>query len=252
MPPTEVCVIHPGALSASSWARLASHLPAGTPVKVLELETISGFWAADPELTVEALAERLRPRLVIPRERVLVGWGVGGAVADALSAPSRRVVVLDGVAPGATATPGEADLLRSFAMYAGARRGRPLEIDPAYLRTGLEPALAHILDAARASGALREDTTPASVKRCYERHAARVLRDHRLVTGYEPSGAPLTVVKATKSIAPASPALGWDRFAPVELLASGGDHYSMLTDAASAAQLAMLLRRWLTPGFIAA
>ena len=45
MPSTELCVIHPGALSASCWARLASHLPAGTPVKVLELETINRFWA---------------------------------------------------------------------------------------------------------------------------------------------------------------------------------------------------------------
>ena len=85
-----------------------------------------------------------------------------------------------------------------FAMYAGARRGRPLEIDPAHLRAGLEPALAHILEVAGASGALRVDTTPATVKRCYEQHAARVLRDHRLVAGYEPSGAPLTVVKAAR------------------------------------------------------
>ena len=90
------------------------------------------------------------------------------------------------------------------------------------------------------------------MRRCYEQHAARVLRDHRLVAGYEPSGAPLTVVKAANSVAPDSPALGWDRFAPVELLASGGDHYSMLNDPASAAHLAMLLRRWLTPLFEAA
>ena len=250
MPLTEVCVIHPGALSASSWARVASHLPAGTPVKVLELETINPYWAADPTLTVEGLAERLQPRLAIPRERVLVGWGVGGAVADALDAPSRRVVVLDGLAPGALkAEPDEAQLLRSFAMYAGARRGCPLAIDPARLREGLEPALAHILDVACGAGALHMDTTPATVRRCYEQHAARVLRDHRLVAAYRPSGGPLTVVKAAHSLAPDSPALGWERFAPVELLGSGGDHYSMLTDAASAAHLAMLLRRWLTPAF---
>ena len=253
MPATEVCVIHPGALSASSWARIASHLPAGTPVKVLELETVNGYWAADADLTVEALADGLRPRLAVPRERLLVGWGVGGAVADALATPTRRVVVLDGLAPGAlNSEPDEAQLLRSFAMYAGARRGRPLDVDPARLAEGLEPALAHILGVASSAGALRLDTTPAAVRRCYEQHAARVLRDHRLIAGYEPSGAPLTVVKATHSLAPASPALGWDRFATVELLASGGDHYSMLTDAASAAQLAMLLRRWLTPAFSSA
>jgi hypothetical protein len=78
MPATELCVIHPGALSASCWARLASHLPAGTPVKVLELETVNRFWAADLSLTVAALAERLRGRLGATRApRVLVGWGVG-------------------------------------------------------------------------------------------------------------------------------------------------------------------------------
>jgi thioesterase domain-containing protein len=245
----ELCVIHPGALSAACWARVASLLPAGTPVRVLELETTtSRYWAADPTLTVEELADRLRPWLAVPRERVLVGWGVGGLVADALATPARRVVVLDGLAPGALVSePGEAELLRSFAMYAGARRGRTLHVDPARLGAGLEPALAHVLEAASAAGALRSDTTPATVRRCFEGHAARVRRDHRLTAGCVPSGLPVTVVKAAASLAPDSPALGWDRFAPVERLASGGDHYSMLTDPASAAHLALLLRRWLMP-----
>ena len=246
MPVTEVCVIHPGALSASSWARLASHLPAGTPVKVLELETINRYWAADPELTVEALADRLRPRLADPARPRARGLGRRRRRRRRARRPRRGGSSCSTASPRRDAAePREAELLRSFAMYAGARRGRALEVDPARLRAGLEPALAHILDVASAAGALREDTTLATVRRCYEQHAARVLRDHRLVAGYEPSGAPLTVVKAADSIAPDSPALGWDRFAPVELLASGGDHYSMLTDPASAAHLAMLLRRWL-------
>src|ERR1700712_1379007 len=109
MPSTELCVIHPGALSAACWARLASHLPSGTPVKVLELETINRFWADDATLTVEALADRLRGRLGASRApRVLVGWGVGGVVADALALGARRVVVLDGAAPGAP-EPAEAE-----------------------------------------------------------------------------------------------------------------------------------------------
>jgi thioesterase domain-containing protein len=254
MPSTELCVIHPGGLSAACWARLASHLPAGTPVKMLELETINRFWAADPDLTVDALAERLRARLGPGRSRVLVGWGVGGVVADALAAcmagPARRVVVLDALAPGALVSePDEARLLRGFAMYAGARRGRTLAVDPERLNEGLERGLTHILDAATAAGALRADTSPATVRRCYEEHAARVLRDHRLIAGSTPTGAPLTVVKAANSLAPESPALGWDRFGPVERLGSGGDHYSMLTDPAAAAHLAMLLRRWLAPAF---
>jgi thioesterase domain-containing protein len=256
MPSTELCVIHPGALSAACWARLASHLPAGTPVKVLELETINRYWAADPDLTVDALAERLRARLGPARARVLVGWGVGGVVADALAArmaPARRVVVLDGLAPGALVSePGEDRVLRSFAMYAGARRGRTLAVDPARLSEGLEPGLTHIREAAVAAGVLRVDASLATVRRCYEEHSARVLRDHRLIAGATPAGAPLTIVKAANSLAPESPALGWDRFGPVERLGSGGDHYSMLTDSAAAAHLAMLLRRWLVPAFASA
>jgi thioesterase domain-containing protein len=246
MPATELCVIHPGALSAACWARLASHLPAGTPVKVLELETINRFWASDPSLTIDALAERLRGRLGASRApRVLVGWGVGGVVADALAAPARRVVVLDAPAPGAlNREPGEEQLLRSFAMYVGARKGRTVVPE----RLTLEG----VLEAAVAAGALRADTALATVERCFEEHSARVLRDHRLTAAYAPSGTPLTVVKAANSLVPDSPALGWDRFGPVERLGSGGDHYSMLTDGAAAAHLAMLLRRWLAPAFSAA
>jgi thioesterase domain-containing protein len=254
MPSTEICVIHPGALSAACWARLASHLPSGTPVKVLELETINRYWAADPELTVDALAERLRARLGPARARVLVGWGVGGVVAEALAArmagPARRVVVLDGLAPGALVSePDEARLLRSFAMFAGARRGRTLTVDPARLTEGVESGLIHILDVAAAAGVLRAGSSPATVRRCFEEHATRALRDHRLTAAATPTGTPLTVVKAANSLAPESPALGWDRFGPVERLGSGGDHYSMLTDSAAAAHLAMLLQRWLAPAF---
>jgi hypothetical protein len=177
MPSTELCVIHPGALSAACWARLASHLPAGTPVKVLELETVNRFWAADPDLTVDALA------------------AVG---------PVHRIVVLDGLAPGAlNSEPDEARRLRSFAMYAGARRGRTLTVEPARLREGVELGLTHLLGVGIAAGAMRADTSIATVRRCYEQHSARVLRDHRLIAGATPSGAPLTVVKAAGGLAPA-------------------------------------------------
>ena len=176
---------------------------------------------------------------------MLVGWGVGGVVADALAAPARRVVLLDAPAPGAIdAEPTEAQRLRSFAMYTGARKG--LNVVPQEL------TLDGIREAAVAVGALRADTAPAAVERCFEEHSARVLRDHRLIAGHTPSGTPLTVVKAAASLLPESAALGWDRFGPVERLGSGGDHYSMLTDPSAAAHLAMLLRRWLMPAFAAA
>jgi thioesterase domain-containing protein len=176
---------------------------------------------------------------------VLVGWGVGGVVADALAAPARRVVLLDAPAPGAVNTePSEAQRLRSFAMYIGARKGLTVRPD--------ELTLDRIREAAIAVGALRGDTAPAAVERCFEEHSARVLRDHRLTASHAPSGTPLTVVKAADSVIPDSPALGWDRFGPVERLGSGGNHYSMLTDTSAAAHLAMLLRRWLAPAFSSA
>jgi hypothetical protein len=134
-------------------------------------------------------------------------------------------------------------------MYTGARRGRTLVVEPARLDEGLQLGLTHILGVGIAAGALRADTSIATMQRCYEEHAARVVRDHRLIAGATPAGSPLTVVKAADSLAPESPALGWDRFGPVERLGSGGDHYSMLTDSAAAAHLALLLRRWLAPAF---
>jgi hypothetical protein len=118
-----------------------------------------------------------------------------------------------------------------------------LNLDPDRL------SLDHIAAGAVAAGALREDTALATIERCFEQHSTRVVRDHRLTAGYAPSGTPLTVVKAAHSLVPGSRALGWERFGPVEVLGSGGDHYSMLTDGAAAAHLAMLLRRWLAPAF---
>lgn len=252
----ELCIVHPGALSAACWTRLASHLPAGTPVSVLELDAINAYWADEPTLTVEAIALRLREELErAPRQarsRVLLGWGFGGVVATALSGrlaePPRHVVALDALAPGALVNePDGALLLRWFALYLGARRGRTLTFDPSRLEDGLEPALAHLLEAATRAGALREHTAPATLRSLYIAHARGVLRDHRLTADYVPRGGPLTLVKAASSLLPASPALGWDTFGPVEVLASGGDHYTMLTEPAPAAHLAMLLRRWFAP-----
>ena len=107
-----------------------------------------------------------------------VGWGVGGVVADALAAPGRAARASScstGSRPGAlNAEPDEAQLLRSFAMYAGARRGRTLTVDPARLSEGLEPASTHILERGdRAPARCARTPRPRRVRRCYDEHAAR-------------------------------------------------------------------------------
>jgi pimeloyl-ACP methyl ester carboxylesterase len=223
-------------------------MPPGTPVRVQELDTVTPYWADDPKLTVDAIADRLRSSVRPDRQRVLVGWGFGGVVAAALAARApqrpRRVVVLDGLAPGARhQPPGEEELLRSFAMFLGARRGRT--VAPA-------ASLDALLEVAIRAGALQENTPLATLEGLFADYTRGVLRDHRLTETHVPSGLPLTVVKASDSVLPQSRALGWQKYGPVEVLGSGGDHYSMLTEPASAAHLAMLLARWLAPAYAAA
>jgi len=180
---------------------------------------------------------------------VLCGWGVGGVVAAALAtrlpaSPPRNVVILDGPAPGMP-RPGVPDLLRSYAMLVGARRGRTLNLDPDWRSDGLEPALEHLREAASRAGGLRDGATTDVLKKGYHQHARDRLRDFRLIRTFEPVGVPVTVVKAARSVLPDAHALGWERLGPFELLASGGDHYTMLTEPAPVVHLALLLQRWL-------
>ncbi|MFL5520272.1 MAG: hypothetical protein ACJ8B6_05010 [Gemmatimonadales bacterium] len=236
-------MIHPGSLSALCWKRLAKHLPAAVKLRVLELEAINAYWEQDTDLTVDALAERLKLTLDPRVERVLCGWGVGGVVAAALAArvEHRHVVVLDG--PAVLPRPEVPDLLRTYAMLVGARRGHPVNVDPELFAHGLEPALKHLRTQI---GGLRDHTTSDILRRGYHQHARDRLRDYRLIRTYVPTGEPVTVVKAARSLLPDRHALGWDRFGTVELLASGGDHFTMLTEPAPAVHLALLLQRWLT------
>jgi thioesterase domain-containing protein len=199
---------------------------------VLELEGINDYHWDAPDVTVEALAARLAAELPGHRNRVQIGWGIGGVVAHALAAqlaePPLRVLILDAPAPGVAPEPTEAELLRRFAMFLGARRGRMLDVT--------EP-LERVLAAARAAGVVRADTTLAALQRLYDEHARRELRAHRITQTYEPAeDVPLTVLRAATGGAH----LGWD----AETFVSGGDHYSMLTDPAAVSHLAMVLRRW--------
>ena len=236
---TELCVIHPGELSPLCWPRIARHLPAGTRLRVLELEALNGYWEHDPTATVNGLADRLRVTLDPRLDRVLVGWGVGGVVAEALAArvtvAPRRTVLLDAVSPSVARRPTDEELRRSYALLVGARRGRELSA-PA---ESLDLLLARLSELGLGS--------VEALRKGYFQHARRRHFDHRLIAAHDPAGVPVTVVAPTHSL---HGPLGWEATNPVEALASGGDHYTMLTD--HAVPLALSLTRWLEPARAAA
>ena len=99
-------------------------------------------------------------------------------------------------------------------MLVGARRGRTLNLDPDWRSDGLEPALEHLRDAASRAGGLRDGATTDILRKGYHQHARDRLRDFRLIRTYEPTGVPVTVVKAARSLLPDSHALGWETVRP--------------------------------------
>ena len=239
---TELCIVHSGPLSVSVWGRLRAHLPLGTTMRVLDLETITPYWEAgrsgEPgELTVAALARRLRPELDPRPRRVLLGWGFGGLVAHALAGHADHVIVLDTTAPAAEPDelPDEA-LLGDFAAYLAVRRGRALHL---VTTPPVDDALAR----------LAGDTGLVGMRRLYVAYTRGRRRDRALAAAHTPPDRPLTLVRAARG--PAG-ALGWEDHADLELLVSAGDHYSMLTEPAAVAHLAALLGRWLVPVSVAA
>jgi hypothetical protein len=238
----EACIVHAGPLPASVWGRLRAHLPLGTPMRLLDLDGLTPYWEAgrtgEPGgLTVAALADRLRGELD-PRPRLLLGGGFAGLVAHALAGDDDHVVALDTTAPAAQ--PDEltdAALLPGFAAYLGARRGRRLPV----VADG-PPVDAALVALVRASGSA--ETALAGLRRLYVAYARARRRDHALAAAHVPPDRPLTLVRAARG--PAG-ALGWEDHPGLELLASAGDHYTMLTEPCAVAHLAALLRRWLLP-----
>lgn len=236
---TELCVIHPGELSPLCWPRLARHLPAGTRLRVLELEALNSYWEHDPNTTVDGMADRLRLTLDPRQARVLVGWGVGGVVAEALAArltrPPRHTILLDAPAPGMAGKPTDAELVRSYGMLVAARRGRPMT----FSETAVDPLVERL--AQHGFGAADV------LRKGYFQHHRTQQFNYRLTARHEPAGVPVTVVQPTDSL---YGDLGWDM--RVELLAAGGNHFTMLTDPAHMVSLALLLTRWLSPAYAAA
>ena len=257
MPATELCVIHPGGLSASAGRASPRTCPPARRVQVLELETINALLGAGPG------ADGRRARRPAARSRSARALDRGARrlgrrrrrrrrAGRALAAPARASSCSTAPAPGAPhGEPGEA---RPAALVRDVHRRAPRAagcVDPERCTTG-SSRRSRELRGGRASAPCAPTPRPPTVAALLDEHArARAARP-------PPDRRPRAVRHAADrgqgrraACVPDSPALGWERFGPVERLASGGDHYSMLTDPAAAAHLAMLLRRWLAPAFAA-
>ncbi|MER8183898.1 thioesterase domain-containing protein [Kitasatospora sp. NPDC094015] len=261
-----VHLVHPGALAAGVHATLAEALPDGTGLTVLDLSALPDYWEAAltggrAETTVEALAARLLAEFTGAYDGgpyALAGWSFGGVVAQAMvqqQSPADRpdrLVLLDSIAPtGEYQQPDEALepelLLGWFAMYLGAKRGRPVRLEPG--RTagrGVDDGLPLVLDAAVAGGALAPDTPLPGLRKLYDTYVDGLLRNNRLTAPYrpEPAAVPLVLVTAERSLIPDDPTLGWRPLAPhgLEVHRSPGDHYTMLTRPDAAELIARLVR----------
>lgn len=265
-----VYLVHPGALAADVHRSLADALPGGVGLTVLDLSGLPEYWEAAltggrAETTVEELAGRLLAEFAEARETethddgpyALVGWSFGGVVAQAMvqqqpvAARPTRLVLLDSIAPTAAyQQPDDAlrpDLLLGwFAMYLGAKRNRSVAVDAARLAgCGTEEGLLLVLDAAVASGALLADTPLPGLRKLYDTYVDGLLRNNRLTAPYRPvpSGVPLVLVTAERSLIPGDRTLGWGPLAPLglEVHQSPGDHYTMLIRPDAAAMIARLV-----------
>lgn len=260
-----VFLVHPGALEAEVHLTLARALPDPTGLTVLDLSGVpeyagAAFTGGYAETTIEALAGRLVAELARVHDGtpyVLAGWSFGGVVAHAMVEQQRpdmrpdRVVLLDSIAPTQAYYPGESLepslILRWFALYLGAKRGRLVTPEPGKLDgCGHEDGLLVIRDAAVESGALSPDTPIFGLRKLYEIYTDGLLRNNRLTAPYRPSPArvPLVLVRAEGSLIPGDPTLGWHELAPhgLETHQSPGDHYTMLSRPDAAAVIAQQVR----------
>ncbi|MFJ8042735.1 alpha/beta fold hydrolase [Kitasatospora sp. NPDC096147] len=258
-----VHLVHPGALAAQVHHTLAEALPEGTGLTVLDLSAVPEYGEAAltggrAETTVGALAERLVAELG-DGPVSLVGWSFGGVVAQAmveLLPAGRRpeqLVLLDSIAPTEEyQQPDEALepplLLGWFAMYLGAKRGRPVPLaDGALDGLGVDQGLPLVLDAGTGSGALLPGTPLPGLRKLYDTYVDGLLRNNRLTAPHRPvpSSVPLVLVKAERSLIPGDPTLGWQPLAPrgLGLAVAPGDHYTMLTRPDAARAVARLLDR---------
>jgi len=193
----ELCIVHAGPLPASVWGRLRAYLPVGTPVRLLDLEAVTPYWEAgrtgEPgELTVDKLAQRLRPELDRSSRYLLLGWGFAGLVAHALAGHADHVIALDTTAPDShPAELTDEALLADFARYVGARRGRAL-----YLADAVPPVERVLARLVADTGAA--DSSLVGLRRLYVAYARGRRRDCALAATYVAPERPLTLVRAAQ------------------------------------------------------
>ncbi|MEU1042911.1 thioesterase domain-containing protein [Streptomyces sp. NPDC005551] len=250
-----VYAVHPGALPVGSWANLAGALSPETGFAVLDLGAIPAYLEAALEpgasdLTVDRLIDILvgayRTAAPAPGEGpvTFVGWSFGGVIAHGMTerlAPEERpdsVVLLDSIAPTDAYKYAEDDgidphlVLRWFAMFLGAKRGREVHTRPLPAGTDVRAGLELVLQDAVAAGALPPGTPPQSMWKLFDAYTAGLLRNNRLTLPYQPARAtvPLAQLKAQHSLIPTDPTLGWSELADHAVSAHTvpGDHYTML------------------------
>ncbi|GCB44115.1 thioesterase domain-containing protein [Streptomyces sp. NL15-2K] len=258
-----VYLVHPGALPAQVHRGLADALPEGDGLTVLDLASVPEYAEAAltggrAATTVEALADRLLTAMgPVTGPYTLAGWSFGGVLALAMSHKTpavrcpERLVLLDSIAPTEEyQQPDDAlepDLLLGwFAMYLGAKRGRPIGLAPGRLAgRGVDDGLTVVLDTAVAAGALHPDTPLPGLRKLYDTYVDGLLRNNRLTAPHRPGPAPLPLVLVTaeRSLIPDDPTLGWRPLAPqgLTLHRCPGDHYTMLSRPDSLGVIAPLL-----------
>ncbi|NGY63742.1 thioesterase [Lentzea sp. NEAU-D13] len=251
-----VVLVHPGAIPVSHYRELAEGVDPLRGLVIVDLEQMPAYFEAALTRRVTTtidemaadVARALRELPVSGRNWVLAGWSFGGTICHALlglldeDELPQRVLVLDALAPVPefTARDGELDpvqVLGWFAMYLAAKRGGTVDVPPERLHgREFEPALAEVLDAAVAGGALLPGTTTAGLRKVFTTYRDGLLRNNHLVLGHSPkwTDLPMVVLRPERGLVDRPGALGWDQVAESpKVLRCPGDHYTMLRDPAA-------------------